>query len=231
MASKQKKEALAALDEANKEYNKVCADLKDKYKELDKGSDAAIALISDVEELVGSIRRSPWSYMVVRHKIEVNVRKFVESRELKREERNKNIVAGVVAGGVAVGGVTFLAFMKDMFKKNIFLFIACLALSVFILAAFLVYKLFSGIKTAKKAYAQAKIIKEETIKNRTLFQQANALLKKIDANVEAVHSLYGALEKYVDCDFKQLPEETKDAFSKLYNVALMLAELVNTQIG
>ena len=44
MASKEKKAALAALDEANKEYKQVCSDLKMKYEELDAASDNAIAL-------------------------------------------------------------------------------------------------------------------------------------------------------------------------------------------
>ena len=52
MASKKKKEALAALDEANKEYKQVCSELKNKYKELDKESDNAITMITKVEELV-----------------------------------------------------------------------------------------------------------------------------------------------------------------------------------
>jgi len=40
---------------------------------------------------------------------------------LERKERNKNITAGVVAGGVLAGGLTFVAFMKNIFKKNIIL--------------------------------------------------------------------------------------------------------------
>lgn len=59
MASKQKKEAMEALDEANKEYKQVCSELKSKYKELDKASDNALVLISDVESLVESIRHRP----------------------------------------------------------------------------------------------------------------------------------------------------------------------------
>lgn len=62
MVKKRKKEALAALDRANKEYKNVCEALKDKYTELDSESDAAIELISDVEALVESVRRRPWSY-------------------------------------------------------------------------------------------------------------------------------------------------------------------------
>ena len=52
MASNQKKESMAALDKANKEYKQVCYVLKSKYKELDKASDNALVLISDVENLV-----------------------------------------------------------------------------------------------------------------------------------------------------------------------------------
>ena len=62
MASKEKKAAFAALDEANKEYKQICTDLKKKYGELDTASDNAIALISNVEALIESIRRRPWSY-------------------------------------------------------------------------------------------------------------------------------------------------------------------------
>ena len=121
MASKQRKEALVALDRANKEYEEVCKALKDKYAELDKESDSAIELISDVETLVESIRRRPWSYKAVKMKIAVCKRKFIDSKELKRKERNNNITADIVAGGVAVGGVTLIAFYKEMFKKNIIL--------------------------------------------------------------------------------------------------------------
>ena len=69
MAKKQRKEALAALDRANKEYKNVCEALKDKYAELDSESDAAIELISDVEALVESVRRRPWSYKAMKMKI------------------------------------------------------------------------------------------------------------------------------------------------------------------
>ena len=90
MASKQRKEALAALDRANKEYEEVCKALKDKYAELDKESDSAIELISDVETPVESIRRRPWSYKTVKMKIAVCKRKFIDSKELKRKERNNH---------------------------------------------------------------------------------------------------------------------------------------------
>ena len=134
MAKKQRKEALAALDRANKEYKNVCEALKDKYAELDSESDAAIELISDVEALVESVRRRPWSYKAMKMKIAVCKKKFIDSKELKRKERNKNITADIVAGGVAVGGLTLIAFYKELFKKNIVLFIVCLALIVFVAA-------------------------------------------------------------------------------------------------
>ena len=65
MASKEKKEALAALDEANNEYKQVCSDLGKKYAELDKASDDAITLITNVETLIESIRCRPWSYRAI----------------------------------------------------------------------------------------------------------------------------------------------------------------------
>ena len=231
MASKQRKEALAALDRANKEYEEVCKALKDKYAELDKESDSAIELISDVETLVESIRRRPWSYKAVKMKIAVCKRKFIDSKELKRKERNNNITADIVAGGVAVGGVTLIAFYKEMFKKNIMLFIICLALIVFVVAGLLIYKLFSGIKTAKKAYEQCQLVTEEIYKNRGLLSRADGLLKKIQGNVYVVRTLYSELKDFRGNDFKELTEETKDKFSELYNLTYALAELVSTQIG
>lgn len=155
MASKQRKEALAALDWANKEYKEVCETLKDKFAELDKESDAAIELISDVETPVESIRRRPWSYKAVKMKIAVCKRKFIDSKELKHKERNNNITADIVAGGVAVGGVTLIAFYKEMFKKNIMLFIICLALIVFVVAGLLIYKLSAELKQRKKPMSSA----------------------------------------------------------------------------
>lgn len=230
MASKQKKEAMAALDEANKEYKQVCSELKSKYKELDKASDNALVLISDVENLVESIRHRPWSYKAIKHKIAVTKKKFVETKDLKRKERNKNITAGVVAG-LAGGGIGLFVFMKDICKKNIILWIVCLALFVFVLAAFLIFKLFNGIMTAKKALEQTKIVKEETNKNRTLYSKADALIKKIDENGEAVKEYYAKLKGCAESNYKELPEDTKEALGILYNLALTLTELVSTQIG
>ncbi len=231
MASKQRKEALASLDRANKEYKEVCESLKDKYAELDKESDVAIELISDVEVLVESIRRRPWSFKAVKMKIAICKKNFIDSKELKRKERNNNITADIVAGGVAVGGITLIAFYKEMFKKNIMLFIVCLAFIVFIVAGLLIYKLFSGIKTAKKAYKQCQLITEEIHKNRGLLTRADGLLKKIQGNAYVVRTIFSELEEFRGGDFKELPEEIKDKFSELYNLTYALAELVNTQIG
>ena len=231
MASKQRKEALAALDQANKEYKEVCESLKDKYFELDKESDLAIELISDVEALVESIRRRPWSFKAVKRKIAICKKNFIDSKELKRKERNNNITADIVAGGFAVGGITLIAFYKEMFKKNIMLFIVCLALIVFVVAGLLIYKLFSGIKTAKKAYKQCQLVTEEICKNKGLLTRADGLLRKIQGNASVVRTIYSELEEFRGGDFKELPEETKDKFSELYNLTYALAELVNTQIG
>lgn len=230
MASKQKKEAMAALDEANKEYKQVCSELKSKYKELDKASDNALVLISDVESLVESIRHRPWSFKAIKHKITVKKKKFVETKDLKRKERNKNITAGVVAG-LAGGSIGLFVFMKDICKKNIILWIVCIALFVLVLAAFLVFKLFNGVMTAKKAYEQTKLVKEETNKNRTLYSKADSLIKKIEAESKAVSNYYAELKNCAESNYKELPEDTKEALSVLYNLALTLTELVSTQIG
>lgn len=231
MASKEKKKALTALDEANKEYKQICSELKKKYKELDKAADSAIALISNVEILFESIRHRPWSYKAIKKKIAVKKEKFLETKELKRKERNKNISAGVVAGGVFAGGMSLLLFMKEFCQKNIIKWIICLALFVFVLAAFLVYKLVNSIMTAKKAYEQTKLVKEETDKNRTLFSKADAQKQKIEADANAVVEYYKSLKSCADCNYKELSEETKDALALLYNLTLGLTELINTQIG
>lgn len=231
MAKKQRKEALAALDRANKEYKNICDALKDKYTELDNESDAAIELISDVETLVESVRRHPWSYKTMKKKIAVCKKNFIDSKELKRKERNKNITVDIVAGGVAVGGLTLIAFYKKMFKKNIVLFIVCLGLIVFVAAGRLIFKRFSRIKTTKKAYEQCQLLAKETYKNKGLLTQADGLLKKIQGNAHAVRILCSELSKFHGNDFKELPEKTKDKFTELYNLTFALAELVNTQIG
>ena len=231
MAKKQRKEALGALDRANKEYKNICDALKDKYTELDNESDAAIELISDVETLVESVRRRPWSYKTMKKKIAVCKKNFIDSKELKRKERNKNITVDIVAGGVAVGGLTLIAFYKKMFKKNIVLFIVCLALIVFVAAGRLIFKRFNRIKTTKKAYAQYQLLAKETYENKGLLTQADGLLKKIQGNAHAVRILCSELSKFHGNDFKELPEKTKDKFTELYNLTCALAELVNTQIG
>ena len=231
MAKKQRKEALAALDRANKEYKNICDALKDKYTELDNESDAAIELISDVETLVESVRRRPWSYKTMKKKIAVCKKNFIDSKELKRKERNKNITVDIVAGGVAVGGLTLIAFYKKMFKKNIVLFIVCLALIVFVAAGRLIFKRFNRIKTTKKAYAQYQLLAKETYENKGLLTQADGLLKKIQGNAHAVRILCSELSKFHGNDFKELPEKTKDKFTELYNLTCALTELVNTQIG
>lgn len=231
LASKAKKEALAALDEANKEYKQVCSNLKKKYTELDNAADNAMALISDVENLIESIRHRPWSYKAIKKKIAVTKKMFIETKELKRKERNKNITAGVVAGGVLAGGMSLLLFMKEFCQKNVIKWIICLALFVLVLAAFLIYKLCNSIMTAKKAYEQTRLVKEETDKNRTLFSKADAQKQKIEADTNAVKKYYKILKSYADCNYKELPEETKDALALLYNLTLGLTELINTQIG
>ena len=174
-----KDEAFAALDKANNEYKQVCNALKDDYKKLDKISDEAIILVSDIEKLIESIRNRPWSYKAVKHKIEVQKKEFLNSKDLKRKERNKNITAGVVAGGITAGSITLFTFMKDICQKNIIRWIICLALFVFVLAGYLIFKLFNGVKTAEKAYEQIKIINEEIYKNRGLSAKAESQIKKI----------------------------------------------------
>ena len=85
-------------------------------------------------------------------KDKVNKKKFVEAKDLERNERNKNITAGVVAIGLFAGEMGFLIFMKEFCKKDLLKWIICVALFVVVFAAFWVYKLFNGITTAKKAY-------------------------------------------------------------------------------
>lgn len=231
MASKKKKEALAALDEANKEYKQVCSELKNKYKELDKESDNAITMITKVEELVESIRHRPWSYNAIKRKISVKKKKFLETKDLKRKERNNNITAGVAALGVATVGAGFIVFLKDFCKKNIILWIICLALLVLVLAIYLILKLFNGVKTAKKAYEQTQLIKDETIKNRSLIDTTDTQIKKIKADNSAVKDLYAKLKECANCNYKELPDESQSDLGVLYNLALTLTELVNAQIG
>ena len=230
MASKKKKEALAVLDEANKEYKQVCSDLKKMYKELDKMSDSAISLVSDVEVLIESIRHRPWSFKTIKHKISVVKKKFVSSIELKRKERNKNIAAGVVAG-VATGGLTLLVFMKEFCGKNLVKWIICIALFVFVLAGFLVYKLFNSVKTAKKAYEQSILIKEETNKNKSLLAKTEAHIKSISTTIDLTKKSYNELKDCANCNYKELPTESQTGLRLLYNSALTLAELVSTQLG
>lgn len=226
-----KKQALEALDAANKEYKQVCSELKAEYKALDQKSDSAIQLISDVEILIESIRHRPWSYNTIKHKISVKKKCFIEKRDLERKERNQNITAGVVVGGVLAGGLTFVAFMKDIFKKNIILGIVCAALIVFVFAAYLLLKLFIGIKTTKKAYEQIKLIKEETDKNRRLIAHTKVLNNKIESIHYVVENFYKTLEIHSGSSYKGLSAADKDGLGALYHHTLALAELVNGQVG
>ena len=82
LASKAKKEALAALDEANKEYKQVCSNLKKKYAELDNAADNAITLISDVENLIESIRHRPWSYQAIKKRLLCQRKSSLKPRNL-----------------------------------------------------------------------------------------------------------------------------------------------------
>lgn len=231
MANKEKKEAFAALDNANKEYKKVCSNLENKYVELDKTSDDAIALITDVENLIESIRHKPWSYKATKHKIDMTKKDFIATKDLKRKERNNNITAGVLAGGAAAGGISLIVFMKAFCKDNIIKWIICLALFIIVLVAFLIYKIFNSVKTAKKAYEQIKIIKEEINKNQILYSKADAQKQKIESNTKVVREYVDRLKECADCNYRALPEETKDSLGTLYNLTLTLTELVNAQIG
>lgn len=89
MARKQRKETLAALDRANKEYKEGCESPKDKYTELDQESASSIELISDVEALVESVRRRPWSFKAVKMKIAICKKNFIDSKELKRKDHSQ----------------------------------------------------------------------------------------------------------------------------------------------
>lgn len=71
---------------------------------------------------------------------------FIATKDLKRKERNNNITAGILAGGAAAGGISLIVFMK----ANIIKWIICLALFIVVLVAFLIYKIFNSVKTAKK---------------------------------------------------------------------------------
>lgn len=92
MACKQRKEALAALNRANKEYKEGCESPKDKYTELDQESASSIELISDVEALVESVRRRPWSFKAVKMKIAIAA---VRQRGHKDIRRNNLSSVGV----------------------------------------------------------------------------------------------------------------------------------------
>lgn len=226
-----KKEAYAALDKAHKDYKKSCSDLKLAFKELDKASDEAIAIVSDVEMLIESIRHRPWSYKAVKHKLSVKKKAFIESKELKRKERNKNITAGAIAGGVAAGSITLVAFMKDICQKNIIRWIICLALFVFVLIGFLIFKLFNGAKSAEKAYEEIKTITEEIQKNRCLLEKSQNSTHKILADSKVNKDKYEELKVYSNSNYKELTEEVKDALWVLYNFTLSMTEHINAQLG
>ena len=226
-----KKEAYAALDKAHKEYKKSCGDLKAAFKELDKVSDEALAIVSDVEILIESIRHRPWSYKTIKHKISIEKKQFIDSKDLKRKERNKNITAGAVAGGIAAGGITLIAFMKDICQKNIIRWIICLALFVFVFIGFLIYKLFNGVKSAQKAYEEVKTINEEMQKNRRLYDQALLNIHKIISDCKINKEKYEKLVGYANSNYKELPEEVKDELWVLYNLTLSMTEHIKAQLG
>ena len=230
--AKEKKIALQELDAATDEYEKVSKELKSKYKDLDAVTDKSLELIASVETFVETIRHRPLSFHAIKHKISHTVKKFSGRKELERKERNRDIKAATVAGGVAVaGGVSIFAFMRDKFKNNIILWIIGLALFVFVLAGYAIYRLCSRVHTAKQAYEQAQKLKEETHRLLLLLSKADATVKKIQMQFEIVDRYLIDLTPFKGETYKAMPLEKQKDLGSLYNSALTLTEFVSTQIG
>lgn len=232
MANKDKKQALNELDSVTKEYEQICSNLKDKYKELDSITDKSIKLISSVEALVESIKHRPWSFGAIKHKISIKVNKYVNRKDLERKERNKNIKAAAVAGGVAfAGGITIFGFMREKFKYNILMWIFGLVFFVFVLIGYGLYKVFNRTRTTKQAYEEAKKLKEESKRNLTLLTKSNVAIQKMVSQYEIVENFFIELNAFNGTNYRTMPQEKQQELGTLYNHALVLAELVNNQIG
>lgn len=231
MASKERKAALAELNHAEGKYEQVCTDLKNRYQKLDTLSDDAIALVSDVERLVSSVRHKPWSYQATKQKIAVSKKYFIDNEKLLRKERNKNMVAGIAAIGIAAAGTTFITYLKDRCKKDAIRWIGCLVLIVFLLVGFLIFRMFNRIHTIKQIYKKIKYIKEEIDNNRLLLSKTDAQIKEIARTTVIVQRLYEKLQCCAECNYRELHEDTKNELGTLHNLTLTLTELVNSQIG
>ena len=239
---KAKKVTLADLDAAKAEYEQIYQQVSDSWAELDTERDISLSAIEEVEELAESIKHVPVSIKTPLKKITKQKQTFVDSVELKRQERKEKMAEGAGAIAILGAGVVAVASFKDyiisffesLFGKKsskntilwlVFLIVALLAL-VFLLVAWGI----SRAKTAKEAAKNTTKIKKASNELKIQQERIAALLTKIKEQRNIVTGFYKNLNCYEGSNFMSIPKEHRSDLIALMNHAFSLAEMLNAKI-
>ena len=239
---KAKKVTLADLETAKAEYEQIYQQVSSSWSELDAERDISLSAIEEVEELAGSIKLAPVSIKTPLKKISKEKQTFVDSVELKRQERKEKMSEG--AGAIAILGAgaaavaTFkdyiISFFESLFGKKtsknsilwfVFLIIALIAI-VFLLVAWSI----SRAKTAKEAAKNTAKIKKASNELKIQQEKVAALLTKIKEQRGIVIEFYKNLNCYEGSNFMSIPKEQRSDLIALMNHAFALAEMLNAKI-
>lgn len=236
---KYKEQALADLDIAHKEYDRLVQETTDLFDELNALKDGSFTLITDVEGFVASIRKGPFTFTKELIKIKKQKEKFQKSEEIKRKERKEKMASG--AGAVAALGlagaaaVTFWDFidaklgnkLKNVFGKNILVSLVVAVLVFVFLLIFLIGWTISNHRAGKKAEKLIEQIKTKTKELQDESVAADALIKIMKDQYRIVGQRLEELSVFFGMKRKELTDEQYADVKTLVHDTVGLSELLN----
>ena len=234
-----REQALADLDIAQKEYDKLVEDISGLYDELGILKDSSFSLITEVEGLVSSIRKGPFAFTKELSKIKKQKEKFINSEEIRKKAKQEKLTGG--AGAVALLGVgaavaaTFWEFidaklgskLKAVFGKNILVSLVVGVLVLLFLIVFLIWWSISNHRAGKKAEKATIRVKEEmnTLRNESV--AASALIKTMKEQYEIVKRRLVELSAFFGMSRRELTDEQYNDIKTLVHDTVALSELLN----
>ena len=234
-----KEQALADLDVAHKEYEKLVKDVSGLYDELGCLKDKSFTLITGVEEFIGSIRKGPFAFTKELSKIKKQKEKFIKSVEIRKKANQEKLAGG--AGAVAVLGIgaavaaTFWEFidaklgskLKGIFGKNILVSLVVGVLVLLFLLVFLIWWAISNRRAGKKAEKATVQIKEKTNTLRNESVAASSLIKTMKDQYEIVRRRMDELSVFFGMSRRVLTDEQYSDVKALVHDTVALSELLN----
>ena len=234
-----REQALADLDIAQKEYDKLVEDISGLYDELGILKDSSFSLITEVEGFVSSIRKGPFAFTKELSKIKKQKEKFINSEEIRKKAKQEKLTGG--AGAVALLGVgaafaaTFWEFidaklgskLKAVFGKNILVSLVVGVLVLLFLIVFLIWWSISNHRAGKKAEKATIRVKEEmnTLRNESV--AASALIKTMKEQYEIVKRRLVELSAFFGMSRRELTDEQYNDIKTLVHDTVALSELLN----